>query len=94
MSELRNIPNVAYGAEATNPAHKGISDSIKAAAIIKIADDDAAAAVIRHAHRAEISNVQQKIDYNNLGSASVQAKIQPKPLLSGTYHFIRRPEQA
>lgn len=62
MSEIGNIPNVAYGADVTNLTHNGISDSIKTTTPMKIPDDDAAVAIIRNARRAEILNNQQDAD--------------------------------
>jgi predicted nucleic acid-binding Zn-ribbon protein len=73
MLEPGNISDV-NSARLTSATYNGTSDSPKPAVTtkIEIADDDAAAAVIQNAHRAGISNVQQKIDNNNIGSASAQ----------------------
>jgi hypothetical protein len=59
MRELGITANTAYGAEAANSTHNGISDSIKARAPTKIADEDASVATIRNAHRAELSDAQR-----------------------------------
>lgn len=73
MLEPANISSV-NSAHLISATYNGTSDLPKPAATKKfeIADDDAAAAVIQNAHRAEISNVQQKTDYNDLASSSVQ----------------------
>lgn len=86
MSEIGNMPNVAYGAEVTNPTHNGISDSIKTTTATKIPDDDAAVAIIRNAHRAEILNIQQDADngsdttYKQLADEVASGRFSPKNL--------------
>jgi len=48
MLELGNVQHAAQGARVTIPAQNGNPDPAKEAAITKIADDDAAEAIIRH----------------------------------------------
>ncbi len=70
--KLGPIQIVARGAWATNRTQKEISDSKNTTAPTKIADDDAAAAIIRHARRAEISNAQQDTDNANITPTPAQ----------------------
>jgi len=57
MLELGNVQHATQGARVTNPAQNEIPAPTKEAATIKIADDDAAASVIRHRFYAQ--DVQQ-----------------------------------
>lgn len=59
MLELGNIPHVSYAARAANPAHKASSEATKPTPPGKIADDDAAAAVIRNQRYADAGKLQQ-----------------------------------
>jgi len=59
MLELGSIPHIGYGAHATKPTNNGSLDLTRPKAPDKIADDDAAVAVIRNSVRAEIANIQQ-----------------------------------
>jgi hypothetical protein len=73
MLEVGNVQNTSNGEHVTNPTHYGISDWIKGTASIKIADDDAAVAIIRHSHRAEISNIKK--DTNNSSTATTPSQM-------------------
>ena len=67
MNELRIISTVIHGgAKASNPAQYRVAGSTKATPM-KIADDDAAAALIRGTYRKEATDTHQNIS-NNDGS--------------------------
>jgi len=70
MKELGRGANLVYGgAVGAKPVQHGLSDPTKAGSSIGAADDDAAAATIRNARRAEIPNA-----YESLGSANSAAE--------------------